>query len=35
MNQISFFDGTQPFRNNKPIRLIEFYSPGTEAKRSR
>ncbi len=25
MNQISFFDGTQPFRNNKPIRLIELF----------
>lgn len=26
MNQISFFDGTQPFRNNKPIRLIELFA---------
>ena len=26
MNQISFFDGTQPFRNDKPIRLIELFA---------
>ncbi|MCM1368261.1 MAG: DNA cytosine methyltransferase [Roseburia sp.] len=26
LNQISFFDGTQPFRNNKPIRLIELFA---------
>ena len=26
MNQISFFDGTQKFRNNKPIRLIELFA---------
>lgn len=26
LNQISFFDGTQPFRNDKPIRLIELFA---------
>lgn len=26
MHQISFFDGTQPFYNNKPIRLIELFA---------
>ncbi len=26
LNQISFFDGTQKFRNDKPIRLIELFA---------
>lgn len=26
MKQMSFFDGTQKFRNNKPIRLIELFA---------
>lgn len=26
MNQISLFDGTAPFRTNKPIRLIELFA---------
>ena len=26
MKQMNFFDGTQKFRNDKPIRLIELFA---------
>lgn len=28
MEQISIFDGTQPFKITKPIRLIELFAGG-------